>query len=279
MILDSYFLRALAIAGYAPSFSHCARCGVVGPHQAFSPASGGAVCERCRPAGSARPSPATFELLGALLEGRWEATRERSGGCGEGGQRADLGVPGLAPGPRPALAGPRRALSRDVADELPATRALVPAGHVPTPALRLRHRRPAGGAPGRRPRRSDRDRRAALPRRRAAATEHGGGAADCGAGRGQRRRRPVLPRLRQQRLRRHEYTVAVDFDPGTEQLTGRTVVAAQATEGSAASISTWRSPTRRVRVDDVDAAFVLEGFQDLKDHPGPADRRRRRASR
>ena len=36
MILDSYLLRALAIAGYAPSFSHCARCGVVGPHQAFS---------------------------------------------------------------------------------------------------------------------------------------------------------------------------------------------------------------------------------------------------
>ena len=76
MILDSYFLRALAIAGYAPSFSHCARCGVVGPHQAFSPATGGAVCERCRPAGSARPAPATFELLGALLEGRWAATRE-----------------------------------------------------------------------------------------------------------------------------------------------------------------------------------------------------------
>jgi len=76
MILDSYFLRALAIAGYAPSFSHCARCGVVGPHQAFSPATGGAVCERCRPAGSARPSAATFELLGALLEGRWAATRD-----------------------------------------------------------------------------------------------------------------------------------------------------------------------------------------------------------
>lgn len=76
MILDSYLLRALAIAGYAPSFSHCARCGVVGPHRAFSPAAGGAVCEHCRPAGSARPSLATFELLGALLEGRWTATRD-----------------------------------------------------------------------------------------------------------------------------------------------------------------------------------------------------------
>ena len=32
MILDSYLLRALAVAGYAPSFTDCARCGLVGPH-------------------------------------------------------------------------------------------------------------------------------------------------------------------------------------------------------------------------------------------------------
>ena len=57
LVLDSYLLRALAIAGYAPSFADCARCGVVGPHQAFSPGAGGAVCERCRPPGSARPGP------------------------------------------------------------------------------------------------------------------------------------------------------------------------------------------------------------------------------
>ncbi len=76
MVLDSYLLRALAVAGYAPSFSDCARCGLVGPHSAFSPAAGGVVCERCRPAGSSRPSPDTLELLGALLEGRWVDTRE-----------------------------------------------------------------------------------------------------------------------------------------------------------------------------------------------------------
>jgi DNA repair protein RecO (recombination protein O) len=76
LILDSYLLRALAVAGYAPSFSDCTRCGVVGPHQAFSPAAGGVVCERCRPAGSSRPDPATLLLLSALLEGRWEATRD-----------------------------------------------------------------------------------------------------------------------------------------------------------------------------------------------------------
>ena len=75
LILDSYMLRALAIAGYAPSFSACARCGVAGPHRAFSAALGGAVCERCRPAGAARPAPETLALLGALLEGRWRDTR------------------------------------------------------------------------------------------------------------------------------------------------------------------------------------------------------------
>ncbi len=76
MILDSYLLRALAVAGYAPSFSDCARCGLVGPHTAFSPGAGGVVCERCRPPGSARPSAVTLELLGALLEGRWGDTRD-----------------------------------------------------------------------------------------------------------------------------------------------------------------------------------------------------------
>ncbi|QDP96184.1 DNA repair protein RecO [Microlunatus elymi] len=76
MILDSYLLRSLAIAGYAPSFDDCARCGTVGPHQAFSPAAGGVVCENCRPAGSARPAAETLALLGALLEGDWPRTRD-----------------------------------------------------------------------------------------------------------------------------------------------------------------------------------------------------------
>jgi DNA repair protein RecO (recombination protein O) len=76
MVLDSYLLRALAVAGYAPSFTDCARCGLVGPHSAFSPVAGGVVCERCRPAGASRPSPDTLALLGSLLEGRWADTRD-----------------------------------------------------------------------------------------------------------------------------------------------------------------------------------------------------------
>lgn len=76
MILDSYLLRSLAVAGYAPSFGPCARCGTIGPHRAFSAATGGVVCETCRPAGSARPAAETLSLLGALLEGDWPATRD-----------------------------------------------------------------------------------------------------------------------------------------------------------------------------------------------------------
>ena len=62
LILDSYQLRALSIAGYAPTFDSCARCGVDGPHRNFNPASGGMLCDDCRVPGSAAPSPFTVTL-------------------------------------------------------------------------------------------------------------------------------------------------------------------------------------------------------------------------
>jgi DNA repair protein RecO (recombination protein O) len=71
LVLDSYLLRALAVAGWAPSFADCARCGAPGPHRAFAVAMGGAVCSSCRPPGSAAPAPETFDLLAALLSGDW----------------------------------------------------------------------------------------------------------------------------------------------------------------------------------------------------------------
>lgn len=76
MILGSYLLRALAIAGYAPVLDSCARCGLGGPHEWFAPAAGGMVCASCRPPGSARPEPASWQLMGALLAGDWPATRD-----------------------------------------------------------------------------------------------------------------------------------------------------------------------------------------------------------
>lgn len=71
LVLDSYLLRALAIAGWAPNFYDCARCADPGPHQAFVMQLGGVVCRDCRPAGAAVIDPLTGELLGALLSGDW----------------------------------------------------------------------------------------------------------------------------------------------------------------------------------------------------------------
>ena len=73
LVLDSYLLRALATAGWAPSFTDCARCSAPGPHSAFSAPLGGAVCHDCRPPGSASPAPETMLLLAALLSGDWPA--------------------------------------------------------------------------------------------------------------------------------------------------------------------------------------------------------------
>lgn len=70
-VLDSFLLRSLSVAGYAPSFAACANCGLDGPHRAFSPAAGGTLCPTCRVPGSASPAPETLLLLGALLAGDW----------------------------------------------------------------------------------------------------------------------------------------------------------------------------------------------------------------
>jgi len=70
-VLDSFLLRSLAVAGWAPSFEACSRCGVEGPHRSFSPAAGGMLCATCRVPGSASPALETVALLGALLAGDW----------------------------------------------------------------------------------------------------------------------------------------------------------------------------------------------------------------
>ncbi|QCU78014.1 DNA repair protein RecO [Citricoccus sp. SGAir0253] len=87
LVLDSYLLRALATAGWAPSFTDCARCGAPGPHRSVNVTLGGSVCDDCRPPGSATPAPGTIALLAALLSGDWavadaapeQARREAAG--------------------------------------------------------------------------------------------------------------------------------------------------------------------------------------------------------
>jgi DNA repair protein RecO (recombination protein O) len=81
-VLDAYLLRSLAVAGYAPALEECARCGSPGTGPdgarpggtrltAFAVAAGGMVCESCRVAGAASPSPQAVALMIALLRGDW----------------------------------------------------------------------------------------------------------------------------------------------------------------------------------------------------------------
>lgn len=71
-ILDSYLLRVMALSGWAPSLSECARCGAPGPHDAFVAQLGGMVCSRCAPAGSARLGAESVAQLEALMAGDWQ---------------------------------------------------------------------------------------------------------------------------------------------------------------------------------------------------------------
>ncbi len=104
LVLDSYLLRALAVAGWAPSFADCARCGAPGPHGAF--AAGRAVrCARaCRPPGSASPAPETFVLLAALLSGDWAGRGRQRRAAPTRGQRSGGRLQPVPPRARAALA-------------------------------------------------------------------------------------------------------------------------------------------------------------------------------
>ncbi|MEF2977986.1 DNA repair protein RecO [Subtercola sp. YIM 133946] len=73
LTLDSYLLRALSMAGWAPSFSDCAVSGVPGPHSAFVVQLGGVVSDEYAPPGTPRLDASTLGLLGALLSGDWAA--------------------------------------------------------------------------------------------------------------------------------------------------------------------------------------------------------------
>jgi len=72
LVLDAFFIRAMATSGWEPALRECAVCGEVGPHSAFSVPAGGAVCSTCRPPGSARPQAEAFDLMAALLGGDWD---------------------------------------------------------------------------------------------------------------------------------------------------------------------------------------------------------------
>lgn len=79
LVLDSYLLRAMGVAGWAPALRDCAVCGTPGMHRSFSVPAGGCVCPDCRPPGSAHPAPATLLLMAALAEGDWPVAEGSEG--------------------------------------------------------------------------------------------------------------------------------------------------------------------------------------------------------
>jgi DNA repair protein RecO (recombination protein O) len=70
-VLDSFVLRAMTVAGWAPAIGECARCGAPGPHRWFAPAAG-SLCSNCRVTGAGTVSADGVELLDALATGDWD---------------------------------------------------------------------------------------------------------------------------------------------------------------------------------------------------------------
>lgn len=74
LIVDSYLLRSLALAGYGIAVGECSGCGQREVHW-FSPRSGGATCTNCKEPGSARLDDDAGRHMGALLAGDWATAK------------------------------------------------------------------------------------------------------------------------------------------------------------------------------------------------------------
>lgn len=71
LIVDSYLLRSLALAGYTVATRECAECGSRDVDW-FSVRGGGAVCTTCLAGGAARLGDPEREHMAALLAGDWD---------------------------------------------------------------------------------------------------------------------------------------------------------------------------------------------------------------
>lgn len=67
--LDAFLLQAMKLAGWGMSLFACAQCSSKGPHHAFHPVAGGAVCVHCRPPGSRDVDPEVLHLMWLLANG------------------------------------------------------------------------------------------------------------------------------------------------------------------------------------------------------------------
>ena len=120
-VLDSFLLRSLAVAGYAPVVRRTARAAALeGPHRWFNPSAGGMLCATCRVPGSASPAPETVEVLGALLAGDWPVVEAADPRHLREATGLVVGVPAVAPRARAEVdrvraavaVSPRRAAGR-----------------------------------------------------------------------------------------------------------------------------------------------------------------------
>lgn len=71
MLLTAYILRSLALAGWAPTFHECSKCGLPGHHNWLSVALGGVICDECAPPQTPYATDDVVQLLAALLAGDW----------------------------------------------------------------------------------------------------------------------------------------------------------------------------------------------------------------
>ncbi|MDO4665877.1 MAG: DNA repair protein RecO [Actinomycetaceae bacterium] len=78
LVMNSYILRALAIAGWAPSCTECANCGSAAELEAFSVVSGGLLCAVHRTSAAVGISADDAQVLAALRYGNWEALAHAS---------------------------------------------------------------------------------------------------------------------------------------------------------------------------------------------------------
>ena len=112
LVLDAYLLRALAVAGWAPSFTDCARCGASGPHLALSVAGGRERVPAVPPGRVGRAAPGDAGPAGGpAFSGDWTAADASGGPPPAPGQRDRGGLPAMAPGAAGPVAAPGGALS------------------------------------------------------------------------------------------------------------------------------------------------------------------------
>ncbi|WP_291314152.1 DNA repair protein RecO [Corynebacterium sp. UBA2622] len=70
LVLDSFILGATEHSGWGLSLYNCANCEKPGPHSAFNPALGGAVCNNCRPPGSMDVDPEVLHTMWLIQHGQ-----------------------------------------------------------------------------------------------------------------------------------------------------------------------------------------------------------------